>query len=76
MVGKRIFLVFNHQNKKIYLCRLALNSKIWFLETYRKKKKNKTLLRECKCIHCKQKLAQINNSIAYWDKLSLSKNLT
>ena len=38
--------------------------------------KNKSLLSECKCIHCKQKLEQINNARIYWDKLILSKNLT
>ena len=38
--------------------------------------KNKTLLKECKCIHCQQKLEQINNSRLYWDKLILSKTLT
>ena len=35
--------------------------------------KNKMLLKECKCIHCQQKLEQINNSRLYWDKLILSK---
>ena len=38
--------------------------------------KNKNSLKECKCIHCQQKLEQINNSRLYWDKLILSKNLT
>ena len=37
--------------------------------------KNKTLLNECKCIHCQQKLEQINNSRSYWGKLILGKNL-
>ena len=37
--------------------------------------KNKTLLKECNCKHCKQKLQQINSSSLYWDKLILSKNL-
>ncbi len=37
--------------------------------------KNKSLLSECKCIHCKQKLEQINNSRLYWDRLILGKNL-
>jgi len=35
--------------------------------------KNKTLLKECKCIHCQQKLEQINNSRLYWDKLISNK---
>ena len=38
--------------------------------------KFKTLLNECKCIHCQQKLEQINNSSLYWNKLILRKNLT
>ena len=38
--------------------------------------KNKTLLKECKCLHCQQKLDQINNSRLYWNKLNLSKNST
>jgi len=33
--------------------------------------KNKTLLNECKCTHCQQKLDQINNSRLYWSKLIL-----
>ena len=37
--------------------------------------KNKALLNECKCIHCLQKLEQINNSKLYWNKVILSKNL-
>ena len=37
--------------------------------------KNKNLFQECKCVHCKQKLEQINSSRIYWEKLILSKNL-
>jgi len=37
--------------------------------------KKKFLLNECKCIHCQNKINQINNSRSYWDKLILSKNL-
>ena len=37
--------------------------------------RNKFLSKKCKCVHCQQKLEQINNSILYWDKLILSKNL-
>ena len=33
----------------------------------------KTIERHCKCIHCKQKLDQINSSRAYWDKLITKK---
>jgi len=36
--------------------------------------KNKSLLKECQCMHCQQKLRQINNSRLYWGKLYLSKN--
>ena len=35
--------------------------------------KNKTLIYECNCIHCQQKLNQINNAKLYWDKLILRK---
>ena len=34
----------------------------------------KDLSNECKCIHCQQKLEQINNSRTYWCKLILNKN--
>ena len=37
--------------------------------------KNKTFINECKCIHCKQKIDQINNSKLYWDNLILRKKL-
>ncbi len=36
--------------------------------------KNKVLGEECKCIHCQQKLEQINRSKLYWNKLTLGKN--
>ena len=36
---------------------------------------SKIALNGCKCIHCQEKLKQINRSIAYWEKLILSKNL-
>ena len=35
--------------------------------------KNKAFINECKCVHCQQKIDQINNSIFYWDKLILRK---
>ena len=38
--------------------------------------KNKTLMNECKCEHCQQKINQINNSKFYWDKLILRKMLS
>ncbi len=37
--------------------------------------KNKTLINECNCIHCQQKLNQIINSKIYWEKLILRKKL-
>jgi len=36
---------------------------------------SKIALNNCKCNHCKEKLKQINRSVAYWEKLILSKNL-
>ena len=36
--------------------------------------KGKSLLKACNCMHCRQKLRQINNSRIYWGKLFLSKN--
>ena len=35
--------------------------------------KNKAYVKECKCVHCQQKIDQINNSTLYWDKLILRK---
>ena len=60
---------------KKYLFTIALIERICLFKKKRKLMKNKTLLEECKCIHCQQKLEQINNSRLYWDKLILSKNL-
>jgi len=37
--------------------------------------KNKILIKQCTCMHCKQKLEQINSSKLYWEKLILNKNL-
>ena len=37
--------------------------------------KNKSIFTECKCMHCKKKLEQINNAKSYWEKLTLNKNL-
>ena len=34
---------------------------------------SKTLTSNCNCIHCKQKLEQINRSKVYWDKLIINK---
>ena len=34
---------------------------------------SKTLVENCNCIHCKQKLEQINRSKVYWDKLIINK---
>ena len=38
--------------------------------------KNKITVEECKCVHCQQKLEQINRSRLYWNKLTLSKVIT
>ena len=38
--------------------------------------KNKNFINECKCVHCQQKIDQINNSTIYWDKLILRKKLS
>ena len=42
---------------------------------YKKKEimASKTLLKNCNCIHCKQKLEQINRSRVYWDKVIINK---
>ncbi len=37
--------------------------------------KNKAYVNECKCVHCQQKIDQINNSTLYWDKLILRKKI-
>jgi len=37
--------------------------------------KNKNLIYECNCLHCKQKLNQINNAKIFWDKLILRKKV-
>ena len=54
---------------------LAAKEKIWFLKKKDLEMKNKTFIKECKCIHCQQTKDQINNSILYWDKLVLRKKL-
>ena len=36
--------------------------------------KNKTLLKEYKCLHCQQKLEQINSFRKYWEKIISSKD--
>ena len=55
---------------------LAVNQKIWFLKKKGLRMKNKTFMNECKCVHCQQKINQINNSKIYWDKLFLRKMLS
>ncbi len=45
------------------------------LNKYFKFMYSKIALNNCKCNHCQEKLKQINRSIAYWEKLILSKNL-
>ena len=36
---------------------------------------SKSVLRDCDCIHCQEKLEQIKRSRVYWDKLILDKKL-
>ena len=55
------------------LFKLAVKQKICFLKIKSKLMKSKTFLTQCKCIHCQQKLEQINNSRLFWDKLILKK---
>ena len=45
------------------------------LNKYTKFMYSKIDLNGCKCIHCQQKLNQINNSKLYWDKLIARKKL-
>ncbi len=52
---------------------LAVKHKIWFPKKKCKLMKSKNLSNECKCIHCQQKLEQINSSKLYWEKLILKK---
>ena len=54
---------------------LAVKQKICFLKRKGLEMKNKTFIYECNCIHCQQKLNQINNAKLYWDKLVLRKKL-
>ncbi len=58
------------------LIMLAIKQIIWLFKYKEEVMKNKTFLKDCKCIHCQLKLEQINNSRLYWDKLILSKKLT
>ena len=48
---------------------LQENKKFGFLKRKGLGMKNKTFIYECNCIHCQQKLNQINNAKLYWDKL-------
>ena len=34
---------------------------------------SKVLVKNCDCIHCKQKLEQIKRSRVYWEKLIINK---
>jgi len=77
---KKIFIVENFNlpifKKKIVYLSLQKNKKFGFLKRKGFGMKNKTFINECKCLHCQQKVDQINNSILYWDKLILKKKLT
>jgi len=54
---------------------LQQNKKFGFFKRKGLGMKNKTFTYECNCIHCQQKLNQINNSKIYWDKLISRKKL-
>ena len=51
------------------------NKKFGFLKKKGLEMKNKAYVNECKCVHCQQKIDQINNSTLYWDKLILRKKI-
>ena len=67
---KRKFYFTNIQKNSFLL---AVKQKIWFLKKKWLGMKNKTFIYQCNCIHCQQKLNQINNAKLYWDKLILRK---
>ena len=69
---KRKFSFTNIQKNSFLL---AVKQKIWFLKRNRLAMKNKTFIDECNCIHCQQKINQINNAKVYWDKLIFRKKL-
>ena len=71
---KPIFLyVIPKVNQKMIFI-FAVKQKILFLSIKRKLMQNKTFLKECKCVHCQQKLDQINMSRLYWNKINFKKN--
>jgi len=75
IVKKDILTIkFKYEIKK-KLIMLAIKQIIWFFKYKGVGMKNKTFLKDCKCIHCQQKLEQINSSRLYWDKLILRKKL-
>ena len=74
LAKKNIFMTkFTNKTVRIY-SHLHLIKKFVFLKKKSKLMKNKPFLKDCKCLHCKKKLAQINNSRLYWDKIILIKN--
>ena len=62
-------------NKKSLLIH-ALKQKICFLKKKRLGMKKTPYIIECKCMHCQQKLDQINNSRLFWAKLILREKLS
>ena len=72
-VFRNKFLLFIFNKIKNYCQNLQKNKIFGFLKKKIKLMKDKNLLSECKCIHCKQKLEQINSSKLYWDKLANNK---
>ena len=66
---------FNLRMFKKIVFHLQWNKKFGFLKRKGFGMKNKTFIYECNCIHCQQKLNQINNAKLYWEKLILRKKL-
>jgi len=62
-------------NKKLFVNTCSKTKNLVSLIKKGVRMKNKTFINDCKCIHCQQKIDQINNSILYWNKLILRKKL-
>ena len=61
--------------KNTFICTCSKTKNLVSLRRKVVKMKNKTFINECKCLHCQQKIDQVNNSKLYWDKLILRKKL-
>ena len=67
MYKKKNFNLPIFKNKFVKTCSKTKN--LFSLRRNEVRMKNKAFINECKCVHCQQKIEQINNSIFYWDKL-------